>query len=199
MNIDLAGKTAVIAGFGGPLSTAIATALTQSGASIRTVAPGEEPSAVAEDPFLLVFVSRGTEGADGSDADFPDEDDRLSTLARHFRCQRAVAVYSAAGLVPINGLAKFSSGQAGLASLTRTLAMELGPQSCFNAVAVGAYESSGVVHMPRLLSHTAVKRPARIGEVVAAVLFLSDPDNSYMTGHTLAVDGGWSAGYARNF
>ena len=42
----------------------------------------------------------------------------------------------------------------------------------------------------RLLSHTAVKRPARIDEILAAVLFLADPDNTYMTGHTLNVDGG---------
>jgi len=110
-----------------------------------------------------------------------------------------ITVFCAAGLVPIRGLAQFSAGQAGLASLTRTLAMELGPRVCVNGVAVGAYEAEGSVAMPRLLSHAAVKRPASLGEIVAAVLFLADPDNSYMTGHTLAVDGGWSAGYARNF
>ena len=52
---------------------------------------------------------------------------------------------------------------------------------------------------PRFLSHTGVKRPAALSEIVAAVLFLADPDNSYMTGHTLNIDGGWAAGYARNF
>ena len=36
-------------------------------------------------------------------------------------------------------------------------------------------------------------------EIIAAVLFAADPDNGYMTGHTLTVDGGWAIGYARDF
>ena len=50
-----------------------------------------------------------------------------------------------------------------------------------------------------LLSHTALKRPARLDEIVAAVLFLADPENTYTTGHVVNVDGGFAAGYARNF
>jgi NAD(P)-dependent dehydrogenase (short-subunit alcohol dehydrogenase family) len=32
-----------------------------------------------------------------------------------------------------------------------------------------------------------------------AALFLADPENTYMNGHVLVVDGGWIAGYAREF
>ena len=42
-------------------------------------------------------------------------------------------------------------------------------------------------------------RPGPLAEVVAAVLFLCDPANTYTTGQLLAVDGGWMAGYGRNF
>jgi hypothetical protein len=30
-------------------------------------------------------------------------------------------------------------------------------------------------------------------------LFLADPENSYTNGHVLVVDGGWTAGYLREF
>ena len=49
------------------------------------------------------------------------------------------------------------------------------------------------------LSHTAFKRPGAIADVTNAMLFLADPENTYMTGHILTVDGGWTAGFARDF
>ena len=104
------------------------------------------------------------------------------------------------GAVPVKGLAAFSADQAGLASLTRTLAMDLGPAVVVNAVSVGAYDA-GDGGADAALPQPYRRRSGRraLGEIVAAVLFLADPDNSYMTGHTLNVDGGWAAGYARNF
>ena len=38
-----------------------------------------------------------------------------------------------------------------------------------------------------------MKRVAEIDEVVEAILFAADPKNSFMTGHTLSVDGGIAA------
>jgi NAD(P)-dependent dehydrogenase (short-subunit alcohol dehydrogenase family) len=38
-----------------------------------------------------------------------------------------------------------------------------------------------------------MKRVAEVDEVVTAILFAADPANSFMTGHTLAVDGGVGA------
>jgi NAD(P)-dependent dehydrogenase (short-subunit alcohol dehydrogenase family) len=113
--------------------------------------------------------------------------------------KRVVLVFSAAGLVPVKEFAEFSADQAGLASLTRTLAMELGPSVVVNAVSVGAYDAGKYVRTARFLTHTGSKRAARMSEITAAVLFLADPDNGYMTGHVLNVDGGWAVGYARNF
>jgi NAD(P)-dependent dehydrogenase (short-subunit alcohol dehydrogenase family) len=203
VNIELDGKAAILAGADGALASAIADALAANGATVSRLDPATSGprSGESDAPFVLVFVSRGAGATLEADGDASGDRQAFSQLAKQFApaTKRIVNVFSAAGLVPVKGLPEFSAGQAGIASLTRTLAMEFGPRTFVNAVAVGAYEAGGVLHGPRLLSHTAVKRPARIDEIVAAVLFLADPDNTYMTGHTLTVDGGWAAGYARNF
>ena len=69
--------------------------------------------------------------------------------------------------------------------------MELAPATLVNAVAAGLD--------PRMASHAALKRAGTPDEIARATLFLADPANSYTTGHVMAVDGGWSIGYARDF
>ncbi len=51
----------------------------------------------------------------------------------------------------------------------------------------------------RMLDHVPLGRPATTDEIAVAALFLADPENSYMNGHILTVDGGWTAGYTRDF
>ncbi|MDW6024011.1 SDR family oxidoreductase [Mesorhizobium sp. BAC0120] len=205
MNIDLNGKLALMAGGEGSLGEAVRNALTENGAEvvhIDLVADAEALGrSVDDEPFLLILISKGANGLPGTDQAFGTEQAEFTRIARRLapKLKRVVILFSSAGLVPVRGLADFSAEQAGLASLTRTLGMELGPSTVVNAVSVGAFDAEGGAQSGRLLSHTAVKRPASLSEVTAAVLFLADPDNSYMTGHTINVDGGWAAGYARNF
>lgn len=204
MNIDLDGKLALVGGAMGPLTEAIRRALQESGAAVSTAEAYDAVTAVSavDDPFVLVLISRGANGVPDVDADHGRERHDFSRTIRLLapRLKRVVIVYSTAGLFPVKGLADFSADQAGLASLTRTLAMDLAPSVLVNAVSVGAYDAGDAdVRTPRFLTHTGVKRPAALSEIAAAVLFLADPDNSYMTGHTLNIDGGWAAGYARNF
>ena len=53
---------------------------------------------------------------------------------------------------------------------------------------------------PSLLSHVPLGRPGRLQDVANAVLFFAGPDNRYVTGQILCVDGGWTAGgFFRNF
>ena len=70
-----------------------------------------------------------------------------------------------------------------------------------NAVAAGALDGvpGSEDRSRRMLSHVPLGRPGGIADLTGAVLFLADPKNGYTTGHVLAVDGGWTAGYARSF
>lgn len=206
MNIDLDGKLALIGGAKGSLTSAVRQALADNGAEVVEIDPlgpaaSEAAGATQGEPFVLVLISEGANGLPETDAGMGNERGDFVAAIRQFapNLKRVVMVFSAAGLVPVKGFADFSADQAGLASLTRTLAMELGPSVLVNAVAVGAYEADGEVRTERLLTHTGIKRAATLDEIVSAILFLADPYNAYMTGHTLNVDGGWVAGYARNF
>ena len=77
--------------------------------------------------------------------------------------------------------------------------MAFGPHLLVNAVGVGAIGEPEVARDTAMLSHAAVKRAGTIDEIVDTVLFFCDPLNTYATGQLLSVDGGWSAGYGRNF
>jgi NAD(P)-dependent dehydrogenase (short-subunit alcohol dehydrogenase family) len=45
------------------------------------------------------------------------------------------------------------------------------------------------------MAHVPLGRPATTGEIAEGILFLCAPASSYMTGHVMMMDGGWTAGY----
>jgi 3-oxoacyl-[acyl-carrier protein] reductase len=106
----------------------------------------------------------------------------------------------------------FVAAKAGVVNLTRAMALELGPHGILvNGVAPGSTLTEGTRQLfygedgsfrsqvQQMLDHVPLGRPAEPAEIAVAVLFLADPENSYMNGHMLTVDGGWTAGYTRDF
>lgn len=112
---------------------------------------------------------------------------------------RIIFLLSAAAAMPMRRHPHYSMDMAAMLTLMRALAMRLAPGVLVNAVGVGAIGDPLVAGDAAMVGHASVGRAGRIEEVADTVLFLSDPANSYLTGQMLTVDGGWSAGYGRNF
>lgn len=123
-------------------------------------------------------------------------------VARHLVERRAsgsiINVASVAGLraAPMQGV--YGMTKAAVISMTRTLAMELGAAGIrVNAIAPGLVEtrfSAAIVQNEELRNHavgrTPLGRHAQPNEIVGAALFLASDAASYVSGHTLVVDGG---------
>jgi NAD(P)-dependent dehydrogenase (short-subunit alcohol dehydrogenase family) len=133
-------------------------------------------------------------------------------VMREQKAGRIINIASIAGLVPLRLQCAFVAAKAGVVNLTRAMALELGPAGILvNGIAPGSTLTEGTRQLfygedglfraaaQRMLDHVPLGRPATTDEIAVAALFLADPENSYMNGHVLTVDGGWTAGYHREF
>jgi NAD(P)-dependent dehydrogenase (short-subunit alcohol dehydrogenase family) len=109
-------------------------------------------------------------------------------------------VASVSGITSAPRHAAYGAAKAGLMSWVRSLAVELGPSGVrANAVAPGVVWTPRVGGMlgergRELQSKNApLGRVAETADIAAAILFLCSDLASYVTGHTLVVDGGVSA------
>ncbi len=125
---------------------------------------------------------------------------------------RIINIASIAGLVPLRLQCAFVAAKAAVVNLTKVMALELGPSGILvNGIAPGStltegtkklfYGEDGTFHsrVQQMLDHVPLGRPGTTDEIAVSALFLADPENTYMNGHVLVVDGGWIAGYHREF
>jgi 3-oxoacyl-[acyl-carrier protein] reductase len=111
---------------------------------------------------------------------------------------RIVFSSSVTGSRAIPNLSSYAVTKAGLQHMAAVLALELGRHGItVNALAIGAtVNERNLADDPDYAEHWAGVLPTgRVGrpdDVAAALSYLVSPEAAMVTGHTLAVDGGWT-------
>lgn len=112
---------------------------------------------------------------------------------------RIVNVSSIWSMVAKGGRTTYSMSKAALNGLTRSLAIELAPFNILvNAVAPGyvltdlTRQNNTEAELGKISRTIPLGRLAQPAEIAAVVAFLCSPHNTYITGHTIVVDGGYT-------
>jgi 3-oxoacyl-[acyl-carrier protein] reductase len=116
------------------------------------------------------------------------------------RWGRVINITSVVGETGQAGQANYAASKAGLIGLTKSLARELGSRTItVNAVAPGYIETAMTAVLTEeqkaaMTSQVPLGRPGTDKDIAAAVAFLASEEASYITGHTLDVNGGMYMG-----
>lgn len=114
---------------------------------------------------------------------------------------RIVNIASLNSFVSLSEVAAYAASKAGVASLTRSLAVEWSKLGVtVNAIAPGVFRTElnaklldSTARGQELLMRTPMGRFGKTEELVGAAIFLASDSSSFITGQVLAVDGGFLA------
>jgi NAD(P)-dependent dehydrogenase (short-subunit alcohol dehydrogenase family) len=117
------------------------------------------------------------------------------------RYGRIINIGSLTSVVALYEVAAYGASKAGVAALTKSLAVEWAPHGvCVNAILPGVFRTAlneglldGTDRGRELLMRTPMKRFGQPEEVAGAAVFLASEAAGFVTGHLLAVDGGFLA------
>jgi NAD(P)-dependent dehydrogenase (short-subunit alcohol dehydrogenase family) len=117
------------------------------------------------------------------------------------RYGRIINIASLSSFVALFEVAAYSASKAAVASLTKSLAIEWASSGvCVNAIAPGVFRTDlnaglldGTERGKEFLLRTPMRRFGNLDELTGAAIFLASDAASFVTGHVLAVDGGFLA------
>ncbi len=114
---------------------------------------------------------------------------------------KIVNIASVAGQFASPQSAAYNASKAGIISLTKTLAVEWAKHNIqVNSICPGVFTTpmteglmEDKIFLNTVRKDVPMARAGRPEELVGAVIFLASKASSYVTGHALVVDGGWTA------
>jgi NAD(P)-dependent dehydrogenase (short-subunit alcohol dehydrogenase family) len=109
---------------------------------------------------------------------------------------------SAAGLVAVEGLSAYNAAKHGVVGLTKTAALEFAQKNIrvncvcpglINTPMVARMVDSGAMNEQEFIAAEPVARMGKPEEIGEGVVWLLSDAASFVTGHSMSIDGGWVA------
>jgi NAD(P)-dependent dehydrogenase (short-subunit alcohol dehydrogenase family) len=116
-----------------------------------------------------------------------------------------VNIASDAGLMGVPGITVYCGTKGGVVNMSRAMALEIAPDVRVNCVCPGYVETDMIrdsikkradpaAARQKMVDYAPLKRIASTAEIAHAVLYLASHEARFITGASLAIDGGSTAG-----
>jgi len=117
-----------------------------------------------------------------------------------------VNLASESGVMGQHGAVVYCATKAAILNMTRAMALEYAPEIRVNCVSPGTVDTDMVrldiasaddpeARLAAMAAYAPLRRMAKPEEIAAGILYLSSPEAAYVTGTSLSIDGGTTAGH----